>query len=120
MDPKLRDLIWRIFFEAAKSGQFFSVTFKRRTDKRERNKVTGQMETIARAGDLRSMVCRTGVKKHLTGEGAAYSFRDKGLLPVWEVAAYKVGRETGLSEDEAGKKAYRAVPVDTITEISLV
>jgi len=35
-------------------------------------------------GKMRTMVCRCGVKVHLTGGGAKYSFKDKGLLSVFE------------------------------------
>lgn len=35
-------------------------------------------------GSGRTMVCRCGVKSKRTGQGAKYSFREKGLLSVWE------------------------------------
>lgn len=46
---------------------FFTVTFVKRT-----------------TGELRTMNCRTGVKKYVTGVGMKYNPREKNLLPVWE------------------------------------
>ncbi len=65
-------------------GAFFSVTFVKRTN-----------------GEVRTMNCRTGVKCHLTGAGARYSFTDKGLVSVWSVDA----------------NGYRCFPVDRVSEI---
>lgn len=64
-------------------GKFFRVSFIKRTN-----------------GKLRVMRARTGVKKHLSGKGAPYSFNSKGLLSVWDVDA----------------KGYRSVPTDAIVD----
>ena len=76
-------------------GGMMTVTFKRKTDK----KVGGVV--VARAGDLRTMTCRTGVKKHLTGVGAKYSFAEKKLLSVYSIA----------------DKGYRSIPVDGVVAV---
>jgi len=65
-------------------GRIFSVKFTKRTD-----------------GSVREMVARTGVKKHLKGGDAAYSFSEKSLLAVYDL----------------GKKAYRSIPLDAIISL---
>ena len=50
------------------NGTFFSVSFIKRSD-----------------GSQRTMLCRTGVKNYITGEGLKYNPAEQGLLPVWEV-----------------------------------
>lgn len=67
-------------------GKFFSVEFTKRSD-----------------GSLRTMLARTGVKAHLKGGEAAYSFAEKGLISVYDLKA-------------AG---YRAVPVEGIVRIKI-
>lgn len=67
------------------NGRIVSVTFVKRT-----------------TGENRTMVCRTGVKKHLKGGDAAYSFSAKSLLSVYDL----------------GKKAYRSVPLDAILSVT--
>jgi len=47
-------------------GQIFRVDFKKKD------------------GSMRSMNCRFGVRKGITGKGRKYSATDKGLLTVWE------------------------------------
>jgi hypothetical protein len=73
-------------------GQFFSVIFTKRT-----------------TGEVREMVCRHGVHKHLRGGELKYDPDSKGLMTVW-------------SPDSAGKHGpqdagYRAIPVRAITEV---
>jgi len=65
------------------NGQVFRVDFNKRSD-----------------GSTRTMVCRFGVSKGVTGKGSAYSFTEKDLLCVWEFA-------TG----------YRTIPIDKILGI---
>ncbi len=36
-------------------------------------------------GSLRSMICRTGVSKGVTGEGRNFSMEEKGLVGVYEL-----------------------------------
>lgn len=76
---------------AGTNGRFFQVKFIKRGD-----------------GSLRQMTCRTGVRKHLRGGQAAYSFSEKSLLPVWEPIP---GRD--------GQESYRSIPLDGITEITV-
>jgi len=78
---------WEILMEAARTGKFFSCTFIKRT-----------------TGERRKGVFRIGVKKHLHGGDPVYDFKEKDLLPVWDVQ----------------KEAYRTIPVESIIEISLV
>jgi len=65
-------------------GRIFSVKFVKRTD-----------------GQTRTMVARTGVKVHLKGGAAAYSFSANALLPVWDMQA----------------KGYRSIPLDGIISL---
>lgn len=65
-------------------GRIFSVTFTKRT-----------------TGEVREMVCRTGVTAHLKGGEAAYSFSEKMLLSVYDLQ----------------KAGYRAVPLDAIISL---
>lgn len=71
-------------------GRFFTVVFRKRTVDEE----TGKRE-------IRVMNCRQRVKKHLAGGECAYSFREKGLVSVFDM----------------GKMAYRSIPIDGIREI---
>ena len=69
-------------------GKLFSVVFVKRT-----------------TGETREMLCRQGVKKHLSpsGKGPAYNFSDKGLIPVFDMQ----------------KEAYRSIPKEGITKIMI-
>lgn len=62
------------FIKAAKSGKIFACSFIKR-----------------QTGEERRMVCRTGVKVHLTGGGARYNAAAYNLLTVWDftVAGYR-------------------------------
>ena len=71
------------------NGKIMNVLFKKRTD-----------------GQLREMVCRTGVKKHLKGGEAAYSFSEKNLVSVYDMQA------------EVGK-GYRSIPLENIRSITI-
>lgn len=93
---------WDQINESASRGQFFKVKFIKRT-----------------TGEERVMICRTRVKKHLAGTGLRYSPKGKNLLSVWDVEKYHEMRSNGFSEEEAGHKSYRQIPVDNIIEISL-
>lgn len=53
---------------AGRGGQFFTVTFIKRSTK-----------------ELRTMNCRLGVTKHLKGGTKAYNDADHGLLTVFEM-----------------------------------
>lgn len=67
------------------NGQWFSVRFIRRTD-----------------GEVRYMNARTGVRKHLRGGEAAYDFKAKKLISVFD----KI------------KKDYRVIPEEGIIEFN--
>lgn len=68
-------------------GKFFTVTFVKRT-----------------TGETRVLNGRQGVKKHLKGGEAAYSFSEKKLLPVFDLQ----------------KNAYRSIPIEGITEVKIL
>lgn len=68
----------------ATEGRIFSVVFVKRT-----------------TGEQRTMTARTGVKKHLKGGDAAYSFSEKALLSVYDLQ----------------RKAYRSIPLDGILSL---
>lgn len=71
-------------------GKIFSVVFRRKRDKVERDKETGEKKIVARAGDLRKMNCRTKVtsrRKTPNGEGRAYKFSDYDLVSVFDLQA---------------------------------
>ncbi len=73
---KLKSLVGR--------NQIFSVTFIKRTD-----------------GTERKMVCRTGVRKGVTGGGAAYDPESKNLLTVFDME----------------KRAFRTIPCENVIEV---
>lgn len=66
------------------NGKIASVTFIKRTD-----------------GSKRRMVCRTGVRVGLTGEGAVYDPEPKNLLLVYDMQ----------------KKGYRMIPAENVLEV---
>ena len=71
-------------------GKMFTVVFRRKNDKVERDADTGEKKIIAHAGDLRSMNCRTEVKSKLAtpnGEGRKYRFSDHDLVSVYDMQA---------------------------------
>ena len=72
------------------NGKIMNVLFVKRTD-----------------GQLREMVCRTGVTKHLKGGPAAYNFDEKHLLPVFDMQV------------EAGKNGYRSIPLESVRSITI-
>jgi hypothetical protein len=74
------------------SGKFFTVTFKKRT-----------------TGELRTMTCRGGVSKHVTGEGLKFDPAKKNLVPVFEV---------NNQEGKTGKDAYRFISLESVLFIS--
>lgn len=77
--------------EEGGKGRAFEVTFRRRTDK----KVGGVL--VAKAGDIRVMRARLGMKRNLTGKGQAYNPSDYQLVTAWEL-----------------NNQYRNIPLDTI------
>jgi len=71
--------------EGYNGSRIFTVTFVKRTN-----------------GEIRVMNCRKGVTKHLQGGEAKYSFRDKGLVSVFDMQ----------------KQAYRVIALESITAVS--
>jgi hypothetical protein len=65
-------------------GKIAGVTFIKRSD-----------------GSLRHMLCRTGVRKGVTGRGAAYDPASKGLLTVFDME----------------KEAFRTIPAENVVEV---
>lgn len=61
-----------------------------------------RIEFVKRStGEARTMRCRLGVRKHLTGGGAAYNAKAKNLLTVFDM-------------DKGG---YRSIPVDGVRQV---
>jgi hypothetical protein len=75
-------------------GKIFRVEFIRRTDSKDGKE---------KAGMIRTMVCRIGVAKGITGKGLAFDPDAKGLCTVWDMA----------------KEGYRMVNLDTVVSIRL-
>ena len=65
----------QLFKQLRESGHFFKAAFIKKTN-----------------NELRIMVCRFGVKKHVNGKGLKFDPLSKGLLPVWdsEKMAYRM------------------------------
>lgn len=59
------------------------------------------VEFIKKNGELRKMLCRLHVKKHLKGGKMSYNPLDKGLLPVYDLQ----------------KEAYRMINMNTLKKI---
>lgn len=72
-------------------GQIFTVVFVKRT-----------------TGELRTMNCRKGVKKGVTGEGLAFDPNEKGLIPVFDMKAdgFRMISIEGIREIRAGGERY--------------
>ena len=68
------------------NGAIFSVEFIKRSN-----------------GELRKMVCRLGVKKHLKGGTKAYDAKEHNLLTVFDME----------------KEGYRSIPVDSIQRLTV-
>lgn len=81
---KVRKLI-----EATK-GKFFRVVFTKRT-----------------TGEIRTMLCRTGVAKFTNGKGLKFDPGNKDLAIVWDLQAWNPDKDTG----------YRSINLRTVTEL---
>jgi hypothetical protein len=66
------------------TSEFFTVQFIKRT-----------------TGELRKMRCRKGVKKYLKGGPPAYDFKEKNLIPVFDL----------------DKEEYRSIPLENVVEL---
>lgn len=71
-------------------GKFFRVIFTKRT-----------------TGEPRTMDCRTGVAKFVSGGGLKFDPDAKDLVIVWDLRAY----------DPKGDKGYRSINLRTVREI---
>lgn len=84
-----------IILEQKEEGNFFSVEFIKKT-----------------TGELRKMVCRGGVRKHLKGGELGYNPSEKGLVGVWDstvadpTKAYRMISIAGLKTLKAGGVEY--------------
>jgi|TARA_R110002020_G_scaffold58337_6_gene159868 hypothetical protein len=67
-------------------GKFFTVEFKKRTN-----------------GEDRTMLCRTGVSKGVTGSGLRFNPLDRGLQVVWD----------------CHKNSYRMISLDSVSKIKV-
>jgi len=104
------DQLFRLLSE---EGHFFSVTFERRTRGRSQ-----------RPGDLRRMLCRTGVQDFKLGvisdaHRAEEDFRH-GLITVFDINAFLRNRRHGVSDFDAGYNAWRRIDLCGIRELSLL
>ena len=78
-------------------GYFFHVRFAKR-----------------RANEIRDMTCRFGVKKHLAGGVAAYDFKEKNLLCVYDPTAEN-RKEPKLADGTYPRTGgYRTIPVEAL------
>jgi hypothetical protein len=91
MKPKKVSLAEAVDIILAQEGKILSVEFIKRTN-----------------GKVREMVCRTGVKKHLSGEGAKYSFKDRDLIPVFDLqkGGYRTINARTIQRVRAGGREY--------------
>lgn len=84
-----------------KKGGFADIV--RLYDKIKRTGCIFNAEFIKKDGTLRSMTCRTGVKKYVTGGGMRYKPLDRGYLSVYDIQA----------------KGYRLINLDTLRSVTL-
>jgi len=57
----------QLFKQLRVSGHFFKAVFIKKTNQ-----------------EMRTMICRFGVKKHVNGKGLKFDPLSKGYLPVWD------------------------------------
>lgn len=98
-------------------NQFFSVTFNRRTDKKDGS---------APAGSSRTMLCRTAntMRKYKKGVISDDNIDAKdiknAILTVWSVDAYRANLKKGMNQTDAAFNAWRCIDLVTVTRCSLV
>ena len=76
----------RKMIEGEFSGKFFTVTFVKRSN-----------------GDIRTMNCRTGVRKNLISGEQRYNYKERGLKPVYDMR----------------KRNYRCISLENIKRIKM-
>lgn len=98
-------------------GQFFSVDFARKTDK----KVNGVI--VEPKGMIRHMLCRRGVGKYVKGvlpEGQRQAEDERNsVLTVWDVGVYQSKRKEGMEQEIAGEQSYRRINMADVKCISI-
>lgn len=88
LSTKNREKVRKII--KATKGKFFLVKFTKRT-----------------TGELRTMLCRTGVAKFVKGKGMQFDPADKDLVCVWDLQAWVPEKDSG----------YRMINLRTVCEI---
>jgi len=98
-------------------GKFFSVTFERRTTRRDGSAI---------AGELRTILCKTA------GEMSSYKLghvldvdRDRedfrnAVLTVWDIQAFLSNKRQGMSQSIAGQNAFRRIDVTSVQRCSAI
>lgn len=87
----------KILFDYSE-GSIFTVKFIKRSD-----------------NTLRTMNCRKGVKKGVTGVGFKFNPKARNLVPVYDMQIAAKLKKTG----ETDKKAFRMISVEGITEMTM-
>lgn len=112
---------------AAAGGIIFSVTFRRKHPKIDRE----TKQVVEPAGSLRKMTCRRGVRKHTQGiipPGVRLAEDVRcNVLTVWDIEFYherkrelrQQGVPAGVANMRAGRAAYRRINMAEVVEISL-
>ena len=99
------------------TNQFYSVEFERRTNRPDGTAV---------AGDVRTMLCRTGGTMTAYKRGViSDAQRDQedfthAVLTVWDVQAFMRARAQGLNRQAAGCAAWRRIDLVTLRKLSVV
>jgi len=93
-------------------NRFFSVYFIRKTDSKNGKK-----------GQLRKMLCRTGVNNYKKGiipdEVRDKEDLDHGVLTVWSVDSYQSNIKNGMDKTLAASNAWRRINLDEIVSCSI-
>ncbi len=105
--------LWNLLRDEGK--KFFSVEFERRTNSRD---------GLRHAGDIRTMLCRTGMSKYKKGLIAdatrdEHDFRH-GILTVWSMDAYTANLRRGMSKETAAFASWRCIDITTVHKCSLL
>jgi hypothetical protein len=98
-------------------GRFFSVTFQRRTSRKDRSQ---------HAGEMRTMLCKAAgaMKSYKLGiiSDAARDAEDLrcGVLTVWSMDAYMGYRRRGYSHQNAAPRSWRRIDLMGVLEASTI
>lgn len=96
-------------------GRFFSVVTERRTR---------SLRNRQQQGDLRKMLCRTGMVSHKKGiipdEARDREDFQHGILTVWSMDAYMENRRRGQGHEDAAYYAWRRVDLMGLKKCSLL